>query len=289
MGRKKDEHYNENDDDDHHHYESSSLLLVGKDKGNERHIFQDDKYKNVSGVSIDNEHKSKLNKSCLDGDYEYNSCTMVWMKDIESNVNNENNITEQIKEWSYFELVKSNKPFQLYLLSYIVTQMGEWLTYVASIELMEQILGPERSSFSRRYVSYYVLCRLMPFLVISPFGGVLADVRDRRKSMIFLDCIGTVPPLMFLLAAHFMSIPLIFIVTILQSSIGALYEPCRNAIIPLLVPDDEGMKKATTLTGLAWSVTAALGAAIGGMIVSSIGIRACFGKYSKTLTPHYLQ
>ena len=119
----------------------------------------------------------------------------------------------------------------------------------------------------------------MPFLVISPFGGVLADVRDRRKSMILLDCIGALPTLLFLLAAHYMSIPFIFAVTIIQASIATLYEPCRNAILPLLVPESEAMKKATTLTGLAWSVTAAFGAAMGGIMVSLIGIRACFGTF----------
>lgn len=180
---------------------------------------------------------------------------------------------------TFFSILRSNRPFRLFILSYTITQIGEWFTYVASIELMEQILGPERSANSRRYVSYLVLCKLMPFLVISPFGGVLADVRDRRKSMILLDCIGALPTLLFLLAAHFMSIPFIFAVTIIQASIATLYEPCRNAILPLLVPESEAMKKATTLTGLAWSVTAAFGAAMGGIMVSLIGIRACFGTF----------
>ena len=180
---------------------------------------------------------------------------------------------------TYLSLVQSNKPLQLFLSSYIITQMGEWFTYVASIELMEQILGPNKVTSSRRYISYLVVFRLLPFLFISPFGGVLADVRDRRKSMIVLDWIGAIAPLLFLIGAYFQSIPIIYLVTAIQSTIAALYEPCRNSIIPLLAPGEEEMQKATILAGLVWSVMAAFGAATGGFMVSIVGIRACFGKF----------
>lgn len=211
--------------------------------------------------------------------------------EVESNIsfvscasNDEEEDDEQVeldtdeKEVTYFKIVQSNKPFQLYLSSYIITEAGRWFTYVASIELMEEILGPNKTSSSRRYVSYLVICRLLPFLVMAPFGGVLADVRDRRHSMIALDCIAAIVPLLFLFAAYLQSISILFIVTSLQSTIGALYEPARNAIVPLLVPDHEEMKKATTLAGLAWSVVAAMASALGGFMVGTIGIRACFGE-----------
>ena len=194
---------------------------------------------------------------------------------------------------TYFSVVRHNRPFQLYLLSYIITQAGEWFTYVASIELMEKILNSHHSDVegeeiistsqtSRRYISYLVIFRLLPFLIISPFGGVLADMRDRRHSMIILDFIASALPLLFLLSVQFnvISIPIIFAITALQSTVAAFYEPCRNAIIPLLVPYDEEMKMATTLSGLAWSVMTAVGSALGGIMVAHVGIETCFGTYT---------
>eukprot|EP00553_Chaetoceros_curvisetus_P002222 CAMPEP_0204629754 /NCGR_PEP_ID=MMETSP0717-20131115/18851_1 /ASSEMBLY_ACC=CAM_ASM_000666 /TAXON_ID=230516 /ORGANISM="Chaetoceros curvisetus" /LENGTH=57 /DNA_ID=CAMNT_0051646783 /DNA_START=1 /DNA_END=170 /DNA_ORIENTATION=- len=56
-------------------------------------------------------------------------------------------------------------------------------------------------------------------------------------------------------------------VTLLQASIAALYEPCRTSIIPLMVTEDEPMKKATTLAGLAWSMMTAIGSGAGGYMV----------------------
>ena len=99
---------------------------------------------------------------------------------------------------------------------------------------MEQILGGQKAS-ARRYVSYLVVCHLIPNFFLIPFGGVLADARDKRHSMIMLDALGAIFPLFYLLASYFRSIEIIYLVTLLQSSIAAMYEPCRTSIIPLMV------------------------------------------------------
>ena len=160
-------------------------------------------------------------------------------------------------------------------LTFVLNGCIRWFTYVASIELLERLLG-SKSKTSRRYVSLLVVCRLLPNLVLIPFGGVLADARDRRKSMIVLDAVGAIAPFFYLLASYFKSIEIIYMVTLLQASIAALYEPCRTSIIPLMVKEDEYMKKATTLAGLAWSVMAAIGAGLGGYMLGIIGVNACF-------------
>mmetsp|Transcript_15811 Transcript_15811/g.19277 ORF Transcript_15811/g.19277 Transcript_15811/m.19277 type:complete len:525 (-) Transcript_15811:130-1704(-) len=232
-------------DDDHQHYDYSSLeekkALHTNDKNLEENV--------SNGSSFDaSEHE---------GDH-LNGNKDVGLRDV-----------------SYVGILLSNRPFRFYLLSYVISHAGEWFTYVASIELIEQILG-EQSSSSRKYISYLVICRLIPNIILFPLAGILADVRDRRESMICLDCIAALAPLLFLVAFHFMSIPIILLVTLLQASIAAFYEPCRSAILPLLVPQEEEMKKATTLTGLAWSVMAAVGSGLGGIMVSKIGIKACF-------------
>jgi hypothetical protein len=176
---------------------------------------------------------------------------------------------------SYFSLLVSNRPFRIYLCSYLITIIGEWLTYVASIELVERLLGSESES-SRMYISFLVVCRLIPHFILIPISGTLADARDKRKSMIMLDLVGTIAPLFYLFALYFKSIPIIYIVTLLQATIAAMYEPCRSSILPLMVKDDEDMKKATTLAELTWSAMTAIGSGLGGVLVAHIGIQACF-------------
>jgi Na+/melibiose symporter-like transporter len=178
---------------------------------------------------------------------------------------------------TYTQLLKRNRPFRLFLWSYIANHMGEWLTYLASISAIEKIqLDSGIVKTSRTAIATLIVVRLAPNIILAPFGGVLADGRDRRESMIVLDIIGAVVAWIFILAIELKSIPMIFLATFLQECVAGLYEPSRSAIIPLLVPEDEGLKQATTLAGLSYSCVAAFGSASGGIMVALFGIRTCY-------------
>jgi MFS family permease len=178
-------------------------------------------------------------------------------------------------EPTFYGLLKDNRQFRLFLLSYVITLCGEWLTYVALITMIEAWLQGEQGS-SRTTISYFVLIRLFPNVIFSAAGGALADSRDRRHSIIALDVLGALVTLLFLLVWYSKSISALFLVTMLQQVIAALYEPCHSALMPLLVTNEEELKKATTLCGLAWSLIAAICASLGGVIVSYYGCRVCF-------------
>lgn len=120
------------------------------------------------------------------------------------------------------------------------------------------MLGQESSS-SRIYVSLLTVCKQLPNFLLIPFSGALADARDRRHSMMILDICGAVAPVLYLLAAYMESIYLLFLAVLIQSCIASIYEPCRAAIVPMMVDDDESMKRATTLMCVAWSFCLAIG------------------------------
>ncbi len=193
------------------------------------------------------------------------------------NLNNQEDSIHSKKSMTYSNigLLQSNRPFRLYISAYVITITGEWLTYVASMELIEHILGASSQS-SRIYISILHVTRVLPHFFLIPISGVLADTWDRRKSMIALDILGALAPLFYALALYFQSIEIVFIVSLVQASIAAMYEPCRSAILPLMVIDDQDMKKATVLTGLVWSAMTAIGSGLGGLLVSLVGMKTCF-------------
>lgn len=185
-------------------------------------------------------------------------------------------------EVTYTQLLKRNRPFRLFMFSYIANSMGEWLTYLASISAIEKIqLDSGIVNTSRTAIATLIVVRLAPTVLLSPFGGVLADGRDRRESMITLDILGAVVAWLFILAIELQSIPMILLASFLQACVSGLYEPSRSAIIPLLVPEDEGLKQATTFSGVAYALVATFGSASGGMLVSLFGIRTCFRKFTE--------
>ena len=212
----------------------------------------------------------------------------------------------------YLHLLRTNRAFRLFLCSYVFGHMGEWFTYIASISLMERMLnsptgldvvlqgdddvtaamaaaattgggGGGDNDHSRTGIGVLVMIRLLPTVLLSPFGGVLADSRDRRKSMIVLDLIGACTPILFILATfletsssidNIWGVGMIYLATICQECVCALYEPCRTSIVPLLVTgNDNDLKKATTLTGVAWSAVAALAVTMGAayLVADAVG------------------
>jgi MFS family permease len=183
---------------------------------------------------------------------------------------------------TYTQLLKGNRPFRLFICSYIANSMGEWLTYLASISAIEKIqLGSGIQETSRTAIAALIIVRLTPTILLLPFGGILADGRDRRESMIVLDIIGAVVAWLFILAIELQSIPTILLASFLQACVAGLYEPSRSAIIPLLVQEDAGLKQATTLSGVAYALVATFGSASGGLLVSLFGIRTCFCKFTQ--------
>lgn len=180
---------------------------------------------------------------------------------------------------TYLGLIRNNRPYRLYLASYLVARAGDWFNYVACITAIEDILGPNSKSMTA--ISVLVIIRLLPNVFLSSIGGALADARDRRIVMLFLDICGAVAVMLYCIACRLKSLTGIYLVSFLLESIAALYEPSKSAIIPLLVPEEEFLKKAMTLSVLAWSTMAAVGASLGGFTVSWLGIQACFGKWQK--------
>ncbi|KAL7535651.1 hypothetical protein ACHAWF_005222 [Thalassiosira exigua] len=183
--------------------------------------------------------------------------------------------SQVIVEVSYWSLIKNNVNFRWYLMSYLVTHAGEWFTYVASISAIEQIQS-SNDTMSRTSISVLVSLRLLPNALFTSIGGVLADSFDRRDVMWMLDVVGALVALLFLLAYHWKSILALYVATALQMTVAAMYEPSRSAIVSMLVGDEESLKKAITISELAWSVMTAVGSSAGGFATEYLGISICF-------------
>lgn len=176
---------------------------------------------------------------------------------------------------SYWNLLLTHRQYRILLSSYIVSRCGEWLTYVASMSVLEQnASNSQHRQFLR--ISLLIVVRLMANVMATPLGGVLADTHDLRQSMIRVDLAGAVVALLFWVAFLLHSPPLIYVATFLQECVAGLYNPCLNAIIPQLVTDPVYLHKATTLSGLAWSTMAAIGSSLGGVLVATLGISTCY-------------
>ena len=89
-------------------------------------------------------------------------------------------------------------------------------------------------------VSLVTLAAFLPSLLLSPFGGVLADRYDRRLLMIFGDTFSALGLLAMIVAFHtdFASVPVICACVSLSSVFSSVMDPAyRSTVTDLLTPE----------------------------------------------------
>ncbi len=140
------------------------------------------------------------------------------------------------------------------------------------------------SQNTNTFISILILVKLFPNVLLMPFGGILADIYDRRKIQVILDLCSSSVVVVFLWSYASQSILLCLVANFLIETSSGLYIPSNQAMLPQLFKSgeskgDEGnaeLTKATVLYGMSWSLMAAMGSSLGGVLVATFGIKGCF-------------
>ncbi len=169
----------------------------------------------------------------------------------------------------YFILVKKNQDFRYLWFSQIVSLLGDWFNLIASAALVANLTN------SGLAIGGIFLARFLPPFLLGPIVGVVADRFDRQKILIASDLLRAVVVLGFLFIRNEQDIWLLYVLTVLQLSISAFFEPARSAILPTIVSRQD-LITANALSGATWSVMLALGAALGGLATALFGTTTAF-------------
>ncbi len=115
---------------------------------------------------------------------------------------------------------------------------------------------------------------VIPTIVFSLIGGVLADRVNKRNIMVGLDFFTAL--LIFIMTLVFDLAPQVLLICVTMmalSGIAATYEPAVLASIPLLVGED-GIMTGNALVNEVHMLASILGPAIGGILYAALGIKA---------------
>jgi MFS family permease len=133
----------------------------------------------------------------------------------------------------------------------------------------------ELSGSSGRALGLVFIFRFLPTLVFSTAAGVVADRISRKRILIATDILRALVVLGFLLVRSPDQLWLVYVLTALQLSVSAFFQPARDAAVPSITTRQE-LLAANALSGASWSVMLALGAAVGGLVTAGIGREAAF-------------
>ena len=170
---------------------------------------------------------------------------------------------------SYSRLLRTNRNFRLLWFAQIVSELGDWFYSVAIISFLLELTG------SAQLVALAFLTQVLPQTLIAPAAGVINDRISRKQVMIFTDVARAVIVLSMLLVRSRGTLWLLFVLLFLETMCWGLFELGRSAVIPNITSSEE-VPAANALSSTTWSVNFALGAALGGFAVVSLGREAVF-------------
>lgn len=112
----------------------------------------------------------------------------------------------------------------------------------------------------------------LPFLVVSPVAGVIADAWDRRKLMVVVSMYQAAVTAAFagLLALDMVAMPVLFGYVVAMGVSWAMWEPLRTAVIPTTVPK-RSLVNAFALNILAFNGSRLVMPTMAGVVLAAVG------------------
>lgn len=156
----------------------------------------------------------------------------------------------------------SNRPYLYFSFSVFFSQVAYNMFNVVLIFLIYFLTS---SNFS---VSILLFMILIPQILISFFGGVLADIVNKRKILIIGNLLRAL--IIIILLFNFDSPYIIYFVTFVVSAITQFYVPAESPLIPALVTRDK-LVGANSIFGISLFGSVLIGYVGAGPIVSALG------------------
>lgn len=169
----------------------------------------------------------------------------------------------------YIALLQRNPNFRRLWLGQVISQVGDWLDYVALLTLLLTLTG------SGTVVATMLVARFLPTFFIGPLAGVVVDRLNRKHVMVAADLGRACAVLGLMLVQRAEQVWITYVVVGVVVGLTAFFEPARTASIPNVTAPDE-LVVANTLGAATWSVSLGVGSALGGFITAAAGWRAAF-------------
>ena len=160
----------------------------------------------------------------------------------------------------------ASRNFRLFFIGQLVSQVGNWVTLVASTLLVLHL------THNGLAVGLLGAAQFLPVLVIGPFAGLIADRSDKRRLLVFTQTLALFQSLA-LAAIAFMphpSVPGIYAVAFVGGIITAFDNPPRRAFVVEMVPERD-VNNAVSLNSAMMTGARVFGPALAGLLVTTVG------------------
>ncbi len=165
----------------------------------------------------------------------------------------------------------SNRKYRLFFFGQAVSVIGTWMQIVAQGWLVLQLTQ------SPVVLGFIAAMITVPSLLFSLFGGLAVD-RHNKKTLLFITqaCSFSLSLILGICTlADVITLPILAVLAFGMGTVNAIDAPARQAFVSQIVSRDE-LASAIALNSAVFNAARAVGPAISGLIIASIGTGVSF-------------
>ena len=169
------------------------------------------------------------------------------------------------------EPLRRDRDFRLLWIGQVVSGLGRQVTTIVLPYQLYVLTGTPLA------IGALALVQVVPIMAFSLGGGVVADAVDRRRLLLLTQAGLAAASVALAGLALLPATPVlaIYAVAFLAAGLGAIDQPARSSAVPRLVPRVR-LAAAIALGQLNFQAAGVVGPAIGGLVLATLGIAACY-------------
>ncbi len=165
-----------------------------------------------------------------------------------------------------------HRNFRRYYIGQTASLIGSWIQSVALMWMVYRLSGSTGTTGTVAFLG------LLPYLIVTPFAGLLADRMPRRNLLLIVhSCLLTLSATIALLSyLQLVSVLLLGFFAVILGILNAIEITTRHSYFAQLIDDKNDLPNAIALNSININGTRLIGPAIGGLIIAASSETACF-------------
>jgi MFS family permease len=161
--------------------------------------------------------------------------------------------------------------YRRYFVGQSISLVGTWMQMTAQAWLVLTLTN------SATDLGFIIALQTLPILLLGPYAGVIADRVDKRRLMIVLQWLMGVQALVLgvLTVTHRVRLWEVCVLAVALGFNNTFENPARQAfVLEMVGPTD--LRNAVTLNSVTVNAARAIGPAIAGVLIATVGVGVCF-------------
>lgn len=165
----------------------------------------------------------------------------------------------------------TNRNYRKYFFGQAISLAGTWMQSTAQAWLVLVL------THSPTNLGFVVALQTLPVLLLGPYGGVIADRLNKRRLMIVLQSLMGIQAVVLsvLTLTHMITYAEVCVLAVVLGINNSFENPARQSfVLEMVGPDD--LRNAVGLNSTLQNATRAVGPAIAGVLIATVGEGWCF-------------